>query len=214
MYFKAALHAVGKLHHEFIKPLLPETHIRLNQVIGSCHFSRLTNLYSIKISLLLRYLKNTLCQIQDCIGVIDGTHIKARVPKENEAAFRGMKPYPTQNVLATVYFDLRLTYVLAGWEGFAHDIIVLKNILERLDGLHVSVGKYYLADGGCSTRNGFIFSYRATRYHVKEFSSIQPTNSKELFNLHHSSLRTTIERAFGSLKNHFIIIKYEPYFPL
>ncbi|XP_028554977.1 uncharacterized protein LOC114580712 [Dendrobium catenatum] len=153
-YFKAALHAVGELRNEFIKPPPPETP------------------YKIKSS------NRFMPFFKDCIGAIDGTHIKARVPKENEAAFRGRKPYPTQNVLAVVDFDLKITYVLAGWEG-----------------------KYYLADGGYSTRNGFISPYRATRYHLKEFSSVQPTNSKELFNLRHSSLRATVERAFGSLKN-------------
>ncbi|PKU65323.1 hypothetical protein MA16_Dca018631 [Dendrobium catenatum] len=145
--------------------------------------------------------------IKDCISVIDETHIKARVPKENEVAFRERKPSLTQNVLAAVDFDLRITYVLAGWEGSAHDAAVLKNALERSDGLRVPAGKYYLADGGYSTRNGFISTYRATRYHLKE-------NSNELFNLQHSSLCTTVERAFGSLKNHFTIIKCEPYFPL
>jgi len=38
------------------------------------------------------------------------------VPAKISAAFRGRKHYPTQNVLAAVDFDLRFTYVLAGWE--------------------------------------------------------------------------------------------------
>ncbi|PKU82988.1 hypothetical protein MA16_Dca009460 [Dendrobium catenatum] len=120
---------------------------------------------------------------KDCIGAIDVTHIKARVPKENEAAFRGRKSYPTQNVLPTVDFDLRFTYMLVGWKGSSHDVVVLKNALKRSDGLCVPTGKYYLADGGYSTRNGFISPYCATIYYLKEFISIQPTNSKELFNL-------------------------------
>jgi len=37
-------------------------------------------------------------------------------------------------------------------------------------------------------------------------------DSKELFNLRHSSLRTTIERAFGALKNHFRIIDNKPFY--
>ncbi|XP_028555037.1 protein ALP1-like [Dendrobium catenatum] len=190
MYFKAALHAVGELHNEFIKPPPPKIP------------------YKIKSS------NRFMPFFKDCIGVIDGTHIKARVPKDNEAVFRERKPYPTQNILEAVYFDLRITYVLAGWEGSAHDATILEIALERSDGLRVPTGKYYLADGGYSTRNDFISPYRATRYHLKEFSSIQPTNSKELFNLRHSALRTTVERTFGSLKNCFTIIKCEPYFPL
>jgi len=38
-----------------------------------------------------------------------------------------------------------------------------------------------------------------------------PTNAKELYNLRHSSLGVTIERAFGALKNHFRIIDNKPF---
>jgi hypothetical protein len=48
-----------------------------------------------------------------------------------EDRFRGRKHYPTQNVLAAVDFDLRFTYVLAGWEGSAHDSFVLQDALSR-----------------------------------------------------------------------------------
>jgi hypothetical protein len=37
--------------------------------------------------------------------------------------------------MAAVDFDLRLTYVLAGWEGSAHDVVVLANALQRQNGL-------------------------------------------------------------------------------
>jgi len=58
-----------------------------------------------------------------------------------QAAFRGRKNYPTQNVLAAVDFDLKFTYVLAGWEGSAHDVTILADALERDDGLRVAEGK-------------------------------------------------------------------------
>jgi hypothetical protein len=43
--------------------------------------------------------------------------VRASVPKDMEDAFRGRKTYATQNVMAAVDFDLRFTYMLAGWEG-------------------------------------------------------------------------------------------------
>jgi hypothetical protein len=52
-----------------------------------------------------------------------------------QAAFRGRKPSPTQNVMAVVSFDLRFTYVLAGWEGSAHYALILVDALQRSDGL-------------------------------------------------------------------------------
>ena len=57
-----------------------------------------------------------------------------------EHSFRGRKTYATQNVMAVVDFDLRFTYVLAGWEGTAHDALVLRDALERENGLRVPQG--------------------------------------------------------------------------
>ena len=42
---------------------------------------------------------------------------------------------------------------------------------------------------------------------MKKFSDRPPENEQELFNLRHSSLRTTIERGFGVLKKHFRVLK-------
>ena len=42
--------------------------------------------------------------------------------------------------MAAVDFDLRFTYVLAGWEGAAHDALVLRNALECENGLRVPQG--------------------------------------------------------------------------
>ena len=63
------------------------------------------------------------------------------MPAKLQAAFRGRKNYPTQNVLAAVDFDLKFTYVLAGWEGSAHDATILADAVERDDGLRVAEGK-------------------------------------------------------------------------
>ncbi|XP_073363336.1 uncharacterized protein [Aegilops tauschii subsp. strangulata] len=52
-----------------------------------------------------------------CIGAIDGTHVTARVSRSQSVAYRGRKQYTSQNVLVAIDFDLKFTYVLAGWEG-------------------------------------------------------------------------------------------------
>ena len=53
--------------------------------------------------------------------------------------------------------------------------------------------------------------YQSVQYHLKEFSDHPPKNEHELFNLRHSSLRTTIERGFGVLKKHFRVLDAEPF---
>ena len=42
--------------------------------------------------------------------------------------------------MATVDYDLKFTYVLAGWKGSAHDALVLADAIERDGGLSVPEG--------------------------------------------------------------------------
>jgi hypothetical protein len=60
---------------------------------------------------------------------------------------------------------------------------------------------------------GFYPPYRATWYYLSEYGGRNPQNPKELFNLRHSSLRVTIERAFSALKNKFKILYNKPFHP-
>ncbi|XP_058186491.1 uncharacterized protein LOC131303576 [Rhododendron vialii] len=147
----------------------------------------------------------------DCVGAIDGTHIQASIPLELQGRFRGGKGWTSQNVLAAITFDLKFVYVLAGWEGSAHDSHILNDAISRPRGLQVPEGKYYLANSGYGIRSEFIPPYRGVRYHLKEYSNHEPENEKELFNHRHSSLRSTVERGFGVLKKRFRMLGGEPY---
>jgi hypothetical protein len=42
--------------------------------------------------------------------------------------------------MAVVDIDLKFTYVLARWEGSAHDALILADAIERQDGLSVPKG--------------------------------------------------------------------------
>jgi len=55
--------------------------------------------------------------------------------------FRGRHKGPTQNVMAAVDFDMKFTYVLPGWEGSAHDVLILEDAIGRNDGFVVPEGK-------------------------------------------------------------------------
>ncbi|GMJ08497.1 hypothetical protein like AT5G41980 [Hibiscus trionum] len=148
---------------------------------------------------------------KDCVGALDGTHVCASVPLSIQGRFRIRKGGTTQNVLVAITFDLKFSYVLAGWEGRAVDSRILKDALTRPRGFKIQEGRYYLADAGYGIRNGIISSYRGVRYHLKEFNDHRPENAKELFNLRHSSVRTTVERVFGILKKRFRVLDDEPF---
>ncbi|XP_020402729.1 protein ALP1-like [Zea mays] len=120
-HFHQVLYAVGELRKELIKAPSPTTHPKIT---GSYRWNP--------------YLK-------DCIGAIDGTHVLARVPRHMQQAFRGRKTNPTQNVMVAVDFDLKFTYVLAGWEGSAHDALILADAIERDD-------EFTVPQGNCTTK--------------------------------------------------------------
>jgi hypothetical protein len=70
--------------------------------------------------------------------------VLARVPRSKQQPFRGRHKDHTQNVMAAVDFDMKFTYVLVGWEGSAHDALILADALERNGGFVVHKGSYSL----------------------------------------------------------------------
>ncbi|KAK2638219.1 hypothetical protein Ddye_026014 [Dipteronia dyeriana] len=57
----------------------------------------------------------------DCIGVIDSTHIPVSISPEDQIPYIGRKGIPTQNVMAACDFKMQFILAVAGWEGTAHD---------------------------------------------------------------------------------------------
>jgi hypothetical protein len=65
------------------------------------------------------------------IGAIDGSHIPVEVPAEEQVNHTGRHGYTSQNLLAICDFDLRFTFVVAGWPGSAHDTRILNRSIEK-----------------------------------------------------------------------------------
>ncbi|KAL3746918.1 hypothetical protein ACJRO7_015799 [Eucalyptus globulus] len=153
---------------------------------------------------------------KDYIGAIDGTHIPVVVPAFDQIHFIGRKETTTQNLLAICNFNMEFVYVWAGWEGQAHDIRIFYEAIGRRDAHfpHPPPGKYYLVDAGYPNPTGYLGSYKEVRYHLPEFrGGPSPTGYREVFNRAHSSLRSTIERAFGVLKQKWGILTHMPSYP-
>lgn len=97
--FNELLESVNLLAGDIIKPKDPQfrtVHPRLQDDRFSPHFN-------------------------NCIGAIDGTHVRVVVPANEMIPHIGRHGYPTQNVMAMCDFDMRFTFVVAGWPGSAHD---------------------------------------------------------------------------------------------
>ncbi|XP_026408094.1 uncharacterized protein LOC113303285 [Papaver somniferum] len=96
-HFNAVLDAIVQLADDFLQPAGPCTP---DEIRDNLRF--------------YPYFKN-------CVGAIDGTHIPAMVSEEEQPLYRNRKGFISQNVLVACSFDLQFHYVLAGWEGSAHD---------------------------------------------------------------------------------------------
>ncbi|KAI3744360.1 hypothetical protein L1987_57439 [Smallanthus sonchifolius] len=154
---------------------------------------------------------------KDCIGAIDGTHVRASVRQSEQAKYIGRKGYATQNIMVVCDFNMCFTFVWAGWEGTAHDTRIFNEALERpeLQFPHPTGDKYYVVDAGYPNTKGYLAPYKGThiRYHLPDFqrghtSAMRaPRGSKETFNYHHSSLRNIIERTFGVWKARWALLR-------
>ncbi len=137
-----------------------------------------------------------------CMGALDGSHIPAIVPAENDLPFINRKGFHSQNVLGVCNFNLEFTYILTGWEGSAHDSRVLRDAMSK--GLQCPENYFYLADAGYGSSESILPPYRCVRYHLAEFSDDNtPNTPQEWFNYRHSQLRNVIERTWGVLKKRF-----------
>ncbi|KAL7614766.1 hypothetical protein Lser_V15G08370 [Lactuca serriola] len=134
---------------------------------------------------------------KNCLGALDGTHIKCLVPLKDKPKYRTRKNDIATNVLGVCSQDMQFIYVLPGWEGSAADGRVLRDALLRPHGLKVPRPCYYLVDAGYTNGEGH-----------------QPTTPKELFNMRHSSARNVIERCFGILKARWGILRDNSYYPI
>jgi hypothetical protein len=65
------------------------------------------------------------------IGAIDGSHIAVEVAEEERVNHTGRHGYTSQNLLTICDFDLRFTFVVAGWPGSAHDTRILNRSIEK-----------------------------------------------------------------------------------
>ncbi|MFQ6634671.1 hypothetical protein Gotur_010512, partial [Gossypium turneri] len=122
---------------------------------------------------------------KNCLGALDGTHIKIRVPTVDKPRYQTQKGDIATNMLGVCTPDMQFVYVLPGWEGSVADGRVLQDAISRRNGLKVPHGKGY-----------------------------QPNTLEEFFNMKHASARNVIERCFGLLKLRWRILRSPSFYPV
>ncbi|CAI9297018.1 unnamed protein product [Lactuca saligna] len=121
--------------------------------------------------------------VQDCIGVIDGTHVRASVPQKEEAKYIGRKGYATQNIMVVCDFNMCFTFICADWEGIAHDTKNFNEALQRPD-LHFPYptgDKYYIVDAKYPNTRRYLapYKYANIHYHLPDFQRGYTTTIRE-----------------------------------
>ncbi|KAL8483606.1 hypothetical protein ACS0TY_026335 [Phlomoides rotata] len=79
-------------------------------------------------------------KLKGCLGALDGTFIDVHVPISEKGRYRNRKGQVSVNVLGVCDMNMRFVYVLTGWEGSAADSRVLRNAINRENGLKVPRG--------------------------------------------------------------------------
>ncbi|XP_074556573.1 uncharacterized protein LOC141812482 [Curcuma longa] len=174
--------------------------------------------YMKAVDRILRYLCHcphsvSIRSSEGCLGALDRTYINVNAPACDKPRYRTRKGEVATNVLGVCTPNMQFNYVLSGWEGSAADGRVLRDAINRRNGLKIPQGCYYLCDAGYTNGEGFLAPYRGQRYHLTEWrQGYQPTTSKEYFNMKHSQARNCIERCFGILKARWAILRDKSFY--
>nr|KAJ0216405.1 hypothetical protein LSAT_V11C300153630 [Lactuca sativa] len=97
---------------------------------------------------------------KNCLGALDGTHIKCLVPLKDKPKYRTRKNDIATNVLGVCSQDIQFIYVLPGWKGPVADGRVFRDALLWPHGLKVPRLGYYLVDAGYTNGECFLAPYR------------------------------------------------------
>jgi hypothetical protein len=93
------------------------------------------------------------------------------VPAEEVVNHTCQHGYTSQNVLAICDFDMRFTFLVAGWPDSAHDTRVLNHTLTNFgDEFPIPLaGKYYPLDSGYLNRTKYLAPFKGSIFHIPEF---------------------------------------------
>lgn len=77
--------------------------------------------------------------LQGCLGALDGTYINVHVPENERGRYRTKKWTISTNILAVCNRKMQFIYILPGWEGSALDARILRDAVNRTNGLKVPI---------------------------------------------------------------------------
>lgn len=143
----------------------------------------------------MKHLYVELKKFPGVIGMIDGTHIQIKKPSVRGIDYYNRKDYYSIVLQAVVREDMRFTHVYAGWPGKVHDARIFKNSELYANGLRMCGEGHILGDSAYPNLPFVLTPFRDNGH---------LTRDQKKYNQVHSSIRVTVERAFGLLKGRFV----------
>ncbi|KAL8504082.1 hypothetical protein ACS0TY_022711 [Phlomoides rotata] len=125
-------------------------------------------------------MKNLSYLCKGCLGSLDETYIDVHVPITEKGRYRNRNGQVSVNILGVCDMNMIFVYILSGWEGSAADSHVLRNAINRENGLKVTRGNYYLCDNRYPNYEDFLTPYKGVRYHLNEWTSRRPQTYQDL----------------------------------
>lgn len=132
-------------------------------------------------------------------GMIDGTHIPIRKPSVRGTDYYNRKDYYSVILQGVVVEDMRFTNVYAGFPGKVHDARVFRHSPLFNMGQNFCGNGHLLGDSAYPNIGWLLTPFR---------DNGNLTENQRRYNVTHSSIRSTVERAFGLLKGRFTRLQY------
>ena len=133
------------------------------------------------------------------IGMVDGTHIQIRRPKERGIDYYNRNYYYSIILQGVVNEKMEFINVYTGWPGKVHNARVFQNSPLYESGSALCGERHILGDSVYPILNWVLTPYRDTGH---------LTPAQRRYNTTQASIRSIVERAFGLLKGRFVRLRY------
>ena len=149
----------------------------------------------------------------NCIGSLDGKHIRLRNPAKGGSHYFNYKKYFSMVLLALVDSDYRFLYIDVGAIGSESDAGIfaqtrLKDLIEEKL-VHIPEAKPLPGDIDKTPCDYFFVgddAFPLRHYLMKPFPARGLTHRERIYNYRLSRARRTVENAFGILANRFRVL--------
>ena len=150
-------------------------------------------------------------EFPNCIGALDGQHIRLKTPKKSGSLFYNYKSFFSIVLLALVNSNYKFIYSDVGSNGRASDVGVYRNSsLSRApeEGfLDIPTGRQLVSDTNAAPMTLVAdYAFPLKPYIMKPYPGRGLDRHRRIFNYRLSRARRVVENAFGILANRFRLL--------